>query len=427
MTSGSHGAQGRRYVLTAVIGNVVEYYDLVIYSYFSASIARIFFPSHLSFSQIGLALATFGFTLLARPVGAYVLGGYADRKGRLPGLTACMALMAAGGVLIALCPDYESIGYAAPCLIVFARLLQGFSLGGEFGVATSFLIEHAPHHEAKRASWQAVGQISASLCACCVVLTLSGLMTSDAYAAYGFRIAAMLGSLGGLVGLALRYSLGRRDHLPVARPSPAEERTWLRILLVMGMVSLGSGITYLGFYMPHYAQSVFHVSVRATYWAAFATYAGQLVLTPLRWRLAAYFDRTKRIYPMLLSCLGLMILPVLLVEWVPWTPALVLCAPLVLNVLGLFYFASLDGYMGLLFGSAHRGRGLSVGYSLGVALFGGMAPMLNGAVINLTGLQGVPGYYVLATALLAAISVGMGRRFLKKDVASSVDADRSAI
>lgn len=418
MTASLSASQRKRYILTAIIGNVVEYYDLVIYSYFSAFIARTFFPADLRFSQIALALATFGLSLLARPVGAYVLGGYADRNGRLPGLTVCMALMATGSALIAFCPGYAVLGSLAPGLIVLGRLLQGFSLGGEFGVATSFLIEQSPHQEAKRASWQAIGQILASLCACSVVLTLGGLLSEQAYAAYGFRIAAVLGSCGGLVGLALRASLGPREVAPQAvvapKPVSTERYTGLRIMLVMGMVSLGSGITYLGFYMPHFAQSVFHVSPRHTYWAAFATYAGQLLLTPVRWRLASYFDRTKRIYPMLCSCAGLVLLPALMAGWMPWTPVMVMLCPLLLNVLGLFYFASLDGYMGLLFGKAHRGRGLSVGYSLGVATFGGLAPLVNGAIIQFSGYQSAPLYYVMFTACLAALAVRLGVRFLKE-------------
>ncbi|OUJ04428.1 MFS transporter [Acetobacter malorum] len=418
MTASLSASQRKRYILTAIIGNVVEYYDLVIYSYFSAFIARTFFPADLRFSQIALALATFGLSLLARPVGAYVLGGYADRNGRLPGLTVCMALMATGSALIAFCPGYAVLGSLAPGLIVLGRLLQGFSLGGEFGVATSFLIEQSPHQEAKRASWQAIGQILASLCACSVVLTLGGLLSEQAYAAYGFRIAAVLGSCGGLVGLALRASLGPREVAPQAvvapKPVSTERYTGLRIMLVMGMVSLGSGITYLGFYMPHFAQSVFHVSPRQTYWAAFATYAGQLLLTPVRWRLASYFDRTKRIYPMLCSCAGLVLLPALMAGWMPWTPVMVMLCPLLLNVLGLFYFASLDGYMGLLFGKAHRGRGLSVGYSLGVATFGGLAPLVNGAIIQFSGYQSAPLYYVMFTACLAALAVRLGVRFLKE-------------
>lgn len=418
MTASLSVSQRKRYILTAIIGNVVEYYDLVIYSYFSAFIARTFFPADLRFSQIALALATFGLSLLARPVGAYVLGGYADRNGRLPGLTVCMALMATGSALIAFCPGYAVLGSLAPGLIVLGRLLQGFSLGGEFGVATSFLIEQSPHQEAKRASWQAIGQILASLCACSVVLTLGGLLSEQAYAAYGFRIAAVLGSCGGLVGLALRASLGPREVAPQAvvapKPVSTERYTGLRIMLVMGMVSLGSGITYLGFYMPHFAQSVFHVSPRQTYWAAFATYAGQLLLTPVRWRLASYFDRTKRIYPMLCSCAGLVVLPALMAGWMPWTPVMVMLCPLLLNVLGLFYFASLDGYMGLLFGKAHRGRGLSVGYSLGVATFGGLAPLVNGAIIQFSGYQSAPLYYVMFTACLAALAVRLGVRFLKE-------------
>ena len=207
-------------VIASIIGNIIEYYDFVIYAYFSASIGRTFFPSGLPLSQLGLSLATFGLTLLARPLGAIVLGNYADRRGRVPTMMICILLMAAGSLLLTVTPSYASIGIAAPVLIVVARLIHGFSLGGEFGSATSFLIEHAPHHEARATSWQAIGQITASLCAATVVLVLNLCLPTAAFNDYAFRIATGLGAAVGTGGLILRLILNRQNP-PTRQPAPA--------------------------------------------------------------------------------------------------------------------------------------------------------------------------------------------------------------
>ncbi len=279
-------------VIASILGNIIEYYDFVIYASFSSSIGQTFFPAGLAFSQIALTLATFGFTLLARPVGAVVLGICTDRRGRTFTMILCIALMAIGSLLITFTPGYQSIGMAAPLLIVTARLLHGFSLGGEFGSATSFLIEQAPGHEARAASWQAIGQIVASLAAAIVTLSLTLRLPAQGFDSYGFRIAAGLGALAGLLALVLRFRLIRTRPSPpvakVAAPSPFLRReNLLRTLAVMGAVALGSGITYLGIYMPHYARLHFHVAARLAYASALLTYGGSLCSRPCAgsWRI----------------------------------------------------------------------------------------------------------------------------------------------
>lgn len=404
-------------VIASILGNIIEYYDFVIYASFSSAIGQTFFPAGLAFSQIALTLATFGFTLLARPVGAVVLGICTDRRGRTFTMILCIALMAIGSLLITFTPGYQSIGMAAPLLIVTARLLHGFSLGGEFGSATSFLIEQAPGHEARAASWQAIGQIVASLVAAIVTLTLTLLLPAQGFDSYGFRIAAGLGALAGLLALVLRFRLIRtRPSPPVATvtvPSPFLRReNLLRTLAVMGAVALGSGITYLGIYMPHYARLHFHVAARLAYASALLTYGGQLVFTPLRWKLADYFDRTRSITPMLLSCALLFCLPWPMFRLVSIWPESILVMPLLFNVTGLLYFAALDGFIGLLFPDRLRGRGLTIGYSFGVVLFGGLAPLTNAALMSWSGTEQAPAFYLGLTALISASAIFGARRLL---------------
>ncbi|MGC5748749.1 MFS transporter [Gluconobacter sp. NFX36] len=406
-------------VIASIIGNIIEYYDFVIYAYFSASIGRTFFPDNWPLSQIGLSLATFGLTLLARPLGAIILGNYADRRGRVSTMMVCILLMAMGSLLITLTPSYQDIGIAAPALIILARLLHGFSLGGEFGSATSYLIEHAPRHEARAASWQAIGQITASLCAAVVVLALQLTLSPAIFDTFGFRIATGLGAAAGISGLILRMMLTPENSEIPARPHSAptpflQPDTLLRTALIMGSVALGSGITYLGLYMPHYARSQYSLSGLSTSLAPLLTYGGQLLFTPLRWKLADRFDRTHSVRPMLWSCAFLTLLPIPAFQLIKTVPATVLLMPLLFNLSGLFYFAALDGFIGQLFPRERRGRGLTMGYSFGVVLFGGLAPLTNAALLSWTGLSHVPALYMILTAIISFISVLSARSFLER-------------
>jgi MHS family proline/betaine transporter-like MFS transporter len=156
----------RRAVLAATIGNTLEWYDFLIYGFLLITIGKLFFPAASELGSLLFSVATFGVGFVMRPIGAVVLGIYADRAGRRAALTLMIFIMASGTGLIAVAPTYASIGIAAPLLIVIARLLQGFSCGGELGGATAILAETAP--EGRRglyASWQAASQAAGLLLA----------------------------------------------------------------------------------------------------------------------------------------------------------------------------------------------------------------------------------------------------------------------
>src|SRR5215469_16858166 len=129
----------RKLVFAATIGNVFEWFDFVVYGFFAVTIAEVFFPTGSQTVSLLVTFGAFGLAYLIRPLGALVIGGYTDRAGRKAGLMLSMALMTIGTALMAVTPGYATIGIAAPILITLARLLQGFSVGGEFGSAVSFL------------------------------------------------------------------------------------------------------------------------------------------------------------------------------------------------------------------------------------------------------------------------------------------------
>jgi MFS transporter, MHS family, proline/betaine transporter len=145
-------------IAAAVIGNALEWYDFIVFGFLTVVISRLFFPADTQYASLLLTTATFGVGFFMRPVGGILLGIYADRKGRKAALSLIIGLMTAAITTIAFAPTYAAIGFAAPLIMVLARLLQGFATGGEFASATSFLIESAPADQrGYYGSWQMVG------------------------------------------------------------------------------------------------------------------------------------------------------------------------------------------------------------------------------------------------------------------------------
>jgi len=144
-----------REVCAASIGNALEFYDLLIYGYFAIVISRLFFPVHDAAISLLLSVGTFGISFITRPLGSIVLGSYADRAGRKASLTLSLSLMMLGTAMIVCAPTYAQLGLASPLIVIVARMLQGFSTGGEFGASTAFMVEHAdPKRRGFYASWQ---------------------------------------------------------------------------------------------------------------------------------------------------------------------------------------------------------------------------------------------------------------------------------
>src|SRR5580700_4139406 len=131
-----------RVVVAASIGNALEWFDFLIYGYLALNISKLFFPVGNGTIALLITFATFGLSYVVRPLGAIVIGAYTDRHGRRAGLTLSIGLMMIGTAMMAVMPTYAAIGLGAPALVLVARLLQGFSVGGEFGSATAFLVEH---------------------------------------------------------------------------------------------------------------------------------------------------------------------------------------------------------------------------------------------------------------------------------------------
>src|SRR6266702_3891369 len=224
-----------RAILGAIVGNMLEFYDFITYSFFAIQIGRAFFPSESEFASLMLSLATFGAGFVTRPIGGLVIGAYADRAGRRPAMILSFTMMGSAIIALALTPSSDSIGIAAPILAIVARMVQGFSLGGEVGPTTAYLMEAAAAGRRGLAvAWQPASQQIAATAGALVGLMLSAVMTSEALDSYGWRIAFLIG------GLTLPFGL------------------WMR----SGLLILASGttVTYVTQYMTTYAQNTLHVA-----------------------------------------------------------------------------------------------------------------------------------------------------------------------
>ena len=188
-------ASGRQ-VAAVAAGNALEFYDFLCCSFFAVQIGGTFFPSHNAAASLLASLATFGAGFLTRPVGALVIGRFADRMGRKPAMLLSFGLMGAAIVGLALTPPARSIGVAAPILAIGFRLMQGFALGGEVGPSTAYLVEAAPpHRRGLYVSMQYMGQDAAVLAAGLMGVGLAGVMGADALRDYGWRIAFLAGAV----------------------------------------------------------------------------------------------------------------------------------------------------------------------------------------------------------------------------------------
>lgn len=255
-----------RQVAAAVAGNALEFYDFTVYATFTSQIAATFFPSKTPFVSLILTLATFGVGFLLRPLGALIIGHWADRHGRRGAMMVSFSLMGASILGLALTPSYAAIGPLAPCLVLFWRLCQGFALGGEMGPTTAFLIEAAP--PPKRglyAAWQGGSQNIANLVGAGVGLTFTTLLGLAALEAWGWRVAFLVGTVALPFGLLLRRALPETLHRHEPRTHAQADTTTLSagapvLLRGLALIAASTISTYVFAYLTTYAIKTLHMA-----------------------------------------------------------------------------------------------------------------------------------------------------------------------
>lgn len=374
----------RRAVVAGSIGNAVEWVDWAVYASFAPVFSSQFFAKGDPTAALLATLGIFAVGFVMRPVGAAILGSYADRHGRKAGMTVTITVMAAAALVIALCPPYSAIGVAAPVILVIARMVQGLSAGGEFGASSAFLIESAsPGRRAFAGSWQQVSVGAGALIASLLGTLLTSLLSPDALATWGWRVAFGAAGLLGLVGLWLRVSVEETDAFTAlverrdGRAKPKPLRAMLvnhpgAALRVVGITIAGTLLYYMWIsYMPGYAHTAEGVPLKNAFLANTLAIAAFLVMLPFGGKLSDRFGRK----PTLLA----FVVGFLLLSW----PAFQLIGGgfwmlLLVELLGVFfmvgYSANCAVVMAEQFPAEVRTTGIALPYALAVAIFGGTAP-----------------------------------------------------
>lgn len=407
---GFGGARRLRSIIGGSLGNLVEWYDWYAYAAFALYFAPVFFPEGDATAQLLSAAAIFAVGFLMRPIGAWIMGVYCDRKGRKAGLTLSVLLMGGGSLLIALTPGHDQIGLAAPALLLFARLIQGLSVGGEYGASATYLSEMATRHSRGFfSSFQYVTLIAGQLVALAVQLALQATMSEPALEQWGWRIPFAIGAALSVLVFFIRRGLAEtQDFTTRSREKKssmfalAREHPGTALLVILltagGTLAFYAYTTYMQKYLVNSAGFDRQTATRIMT-GALAIY---MLLQPA---IGAFSDRIGR-KPLLVAFgLGATIFTVPLFTLIgesrsPLTAfALVLCGLVIVSG----YTAINAIVKAELFPSHIRALGVALPYAIANALFGGSAEYVALALKD-AGSEPLFFWYVSGMAALSLIA-----------------------
>jgi MHS family alpha-ketoglutarate permease-like MFS transporter len=403
-------APDQRQRLKAVIGgstgNLVEWYDWYAYSAFTLYFAQHFFPSEDRTAQLLSAAGIFAVGFLMRPIGAWLMGVYADRHGRKSGLTLSVALMCAGSLLIAVTPSYDSIGVGAPLLLVLARLMQGLSIGGEYGASATYLSEMAGrNHRGFFSSFQYVTLIAGQLVAICVLLALQAVLTEVELDAWGWRIPFLIGGALAIIVFWLRRGLAETQSFAKAQAEGAPRSGFVELVtrhpketLTVMLLTAGGTIAFYAYsiYMQKFLVNTSGISREAASQINGITLFVFMLIQPLG---GALSDRIGR-KPLMIG-FGLLgvtctypIFATLAVTKDPWMAGLMVMAGLVI-VTG---YTSINAVVKAELFPAHiRALGVALPYALANTMFGGTAELV-ALWFKKLGME--QGFYIYVTVMI---------------------------
>lgn len=383
------GAPTQRERLKAIIGgstgNLVEWYDWYAYAAFTLYFAPHFFPIQDRTAQLLSAAGIFAVGFLMRPIGAWLMGVYADRHGRKSGLTLSVALMCAGSLLIAVTPGYETIGVAAPLLLVLARLMQGLSIGGEYGASATYLSEMAgKNRRGFFSSFQYVTLIAGQLVAICVLLVLQAVLSEAQLDAWGWRIPFFIGGGLAVIVFWLRRGLAETQSFAVAKAEGAPKSGFVELLTkhpretaTVMLLTAGGTIAFYAYsiYMQKFLVNTSGLSREAASQINAATLFVFMLLQPVA---GALSDRIGR-KPLMI---GFGVMGVLCTYPIFATLA-VTKDPLVAGLLVMAGLVIVTGYTSInavvkaeLFPAHIRALGVALPYALANTMFGGTAELV---------------------------------------------------
>lgn len=409
--------QRRKAIAAVTIGNGLEFYDFVTFAYFAIQIGNTFFPSENSYLSLMGSLATFGAGFITRPLGAHILGGYADRHGRKPAMLISMLLMGCGILLLALTPGYASIGFAAPIIAVVARLMQGFALGGEVGSATTYMLESAlAERRGWTISWQGASQGIAGTIGAMVGLGLSFVMSDAELNDYGWRIALLLGASIVPFALMIRNSLPETHHAPTAKTAATVPFREYRRVVVLGFLIIASGTiaAYIFKYMATYGQNTIKLSSSVSFAGSVANSGIEVITIFIGGWLS---DKYGRRWVMFVPHLAFMILILPCFLWLTTSRTAVafIGANFILSGLAAMPYGAIYAAISESLPRNVRARAFALVYSVPVAVFGGTTQLVVTWLLHVT-----ESPMALAWYLTGVSSIGLIAMFLMRESAPVV-------
>ncbi|MBN8945447.1 MAG: MFS transporter [Rhizobiales bacterium] len=418
-------AKSQKAVSAAVVGNVLEWYDFAVYAYVAAIIARKFFPGQDEVAALLSAFLAYGLGFLARPLGGIVIGRMGDVSGRKNALLLTMFLMAAGTVMIGLLPTYESIGFLAPLLLVVARLLQGFSAGGEWGGSTAFIVEWAPKN--KRGfygSFQQMSVVAGLLLGSGVAALMNTVLTTAQMDSWGWRVPFLIGGILGPIGLYMRRTIEETpaykavsDGTATAKAVDDHVSPWLLAGRAFGFTIVWTVCFYVLLnYMPTWTQRYMNLSASQALWANTIGLLALMLSIPVMGLLSDRFGRK----PLLIACcLCFVVVPYpvfsyLLSGGVSLTSLIIV--QIVFAVMISMFSGAGPAAIAEIFPTRNRSTWMTTGYALAVAIFGGFAPFISVWLISTFGSPIAHTYYLVAAAVVSTIVIWQLRETAFEDL-----------
>ncbi len=406
MDAAEQPSLSKKQIAAVAAGNALEFYDFLTYTFFAVQIGEALFPG-TGEAKLLLSLATFGVGFVTRPLGGFVIGRFADRRGRKPAMILTFSLMGLAIVGIALTPSYAMIGMAAPILAVAFRMIQGFALGGEVGPNTAFLVEAAPpHRRAFYVSLQFATQNFSILVAGSVGLLLSSTLSAAELASWGWRAAFLVGALIVPFTIAIRNTLGETLVHGRRRDEGEPRGGQIVVIAIAGLLLLAGATigTYTVDYITTFAQRTLGMDARTAFGSTLLLGISMTSFNLVSGWLADRYARK----------------PVAMTAWIALflagIPAFILMIQF-RNAVALYSMTILLGaLMGLVTPASVtlfteslpariRAGALGTVYAISIAVFGGSAQFIEQLLIDKTGSQIAPAFYMTAALAVGIIGI----------------------
>jgi MHS family proline/betaine transporter-like MFS transporter len=416
----------RRAIAASAIGNATEWFDYGIYTYGVIYISTALFPGSTAEATF-FALSTFAISFLVRPLGGIVWGPLGDRHGRKSILAFTILLMSAATLCIGLIPSYESIGIWAPATLIVLRMVQGFSTGGEYGGAATFMAEYAP--DAQRGfygSFLEVGTLAGFSLGALLMLGCGLALGDEAMHAGGWRWPFLVAAPLGLVGLYLRARVGETPVFREAKCTKDRPRShfsdliglfsnYWRPLIVLGLLVIALNVvnyTLLS-HMPTYLQVRLGLSTAQALYVPLIGMLFMMLFVPMAGALSDRFGR-KPLWR--ISLLGLLLSALPAYHLMAMGVGGAIVGFMLLGLLYVPQLATISATFPAMFPTSVRFAGLAISYNISTSLFGGTAPAFNSWLISITGDVLVPAYVMMAACLIGLAALP----FLKESAGQSL-------